>query len=119
MLPNRMNLSKTTEDQLKLLKSRTGISPNVSSRIAFFRSVESGFTYSEESAKKLDGGMVLDKVTWLGDTQLVTELILKQAYPELDEKEIMAAWAAHVEDGIASIRNHRQLSQLALEMNVS
>ena len=35
MLPNRMNLSKTTEDQLKLLKQRTGISPNVSSRIAF------------------------------------------------------------------------------------
>lgn len=109
MLPNRMNLSKTTEDQLKLLKQRTGISPNVSSRIAFFRSVESGFTYSAESAKKLDGSLVLDKVTWLGDTQLVTELILKQAYPNLDDKETMAAWAAHVEDGIAALRNHKSI----------
>ncbi|HGO5293562.1 DNA sulfur modification protein DndE [Photobacterium leiognathi subsp. mandapamensis] len=113
MLPNRMNLSKTTEDQLKLLKQRTGISPNVSSRIAFFRSVESGFRYAAESAKKLDGSLVLDKVTWLGDTQLVTELILKQAYPNLDDKETMAAWAAHVEDGIASLRNHRTLVELA------
>nr|WP_086939614.1 DNA sulfur modification protein DndE [Thaumasiovibrio occultus] len=109
MLPNRMNLSKTTEDQLKLLKNRTGISPNVSSRIAFFRSVESGFTYSAESAKKLDGSLVLDKVTWLGDTQLVTELVLKQVYPDLDDKETMAAWAAHVEDGIAALRNHKSI----------
>ncbi|MBY6197366.1 DNA sulfur modification protein DndE [Vibrio hangzhouensis] len=109
MLPNRMNLSRTTEEQLKKLKGFTGISPNVSSRIAFFRSVESGFKYSAETAKKLDGSLVLDKVTWLGDTQLVTELVLKHAYPELDDKETMAAWAAHVEDGIASLRNHKNL----------
>lgn len=113
MLPNRMNLSKTTEDQLKLLKQRTEISPNVSSRIAFFRSVESGFQYSAESAKKLDGGMVLDKVTWLGDTQLVTELVLKHIYPEFSEKEAMTAWAVHVEDGISSLRNHKSLLDLA------
>lgn len=113
MLPNRMNLSKTTEDQLKLLKQRTGISPNVSSRIAFFRSVESGFQYSAASAKKLDGGMVLDKVTWLGDTQLVTELVLKQFYPDLDDKETMVAWATHVEDGIAALRNHKSLLDFA------
>ena len=110
MLPNRMNLNRTTEDQLKKLKQFTGISPNVSSRIAFYRSIESDFRYSAESAKKLDGSLVLDKVTWLGDTQLVTELTLKLTYPELDEKEKMAAWAAHVEDGIASLRNHKIIS---------
>ncbi|MEZ8740090.1 DNA sulfur modification protein DndE [Photobacterium swingsii] len=109
MLPNRMNLSKTTEEQLKKLKGYTGVSPNVSSRIAFFRSVESGFKYSAETAKKLNGSLVLDKVTWLGDTQLVTELVLKQNYPDLDDKETMAAWAAHVEDGIAALRNHKNL----------
>lgn len=112
MLPNRMNLSKTTEEQLKKLKGYTGISPNVSSRIAFFRSVESGFKYSAAAAKKLDGGLVLDKVTWLGDTQLVTELVLKQTYPDFDDKETMAAWAAHVEDGIAALRNHKNLLDL-------
>ncbi len=109
MLPNRMNLNKTTEEQLKKLKQFTGISPNVSSRIAFYRSIESDFRYSPEYAKKLDGSLVLDKVTWLGETQLVTELTLKLTYPDLDEKEKMAAWAAHVEDGIASLRNHKNL----------
>ena len=114
MLPNRMNLNRTTEDQLKKLKQFTGIAPNVSSRIAFYRSIESNFRYSPETAKKLDGSLVLDKVTWLGDTQLITELTLKLTYPELDEKEKMAAWAAHVEDGIASLRNHKQLIDLSL-----
>ncbi|VEB50965.1 Uncharacterised protein [Salmonella enterica subsp. enterica] len=33
----------------------------------FFRSVESEFRYSpERDSKKLDGSLVLDKITWLG-----------------------------------------------------
>jgi len=111
-----MNLKKETEEQLKKLKQFTGISPNVSSRIAFYRSIESDFRYSADNYIKPDGSMALDKVTWLGDTQLITELTLKLTYPELDGEEKMAAWAAHVEDGIASIRNHRALSNFTFEI---
>jgi len=117
MLPNRMNLTKQTEEQLKKLKQYTGIAPNVSSRIAFFRSMESGFTYtpseSVETETKLDGNLVLDKVTWMGDTQLVSEQLLKLKYPGLEGRSLMSAWAAHVEDGIASIRNHSSLTRLS------
>ncbi|EOX3482614.1 DNA sulfur modification protein DndE [Vibrio cholerae] len=112
MLPNRMNLTRTTEEQLKKLKGYTGITPNVSARIAFFRSIESDFRYSGQEAK-LDGSLVLDKYTWLGETSDITELVLKMYYPELDSKGHQQAWAAHVEDGIASIRNHKQLSELS------
>lgn len=112
MLPNRMNLTRTTEEQLKKLKAYTGITPNVSARIAFFRSIESDFRYQGQEAK-LDGSLVLDKYTWLGETSDVTELILKMYYPELDTKACQQAWAAHVEDGIASIRNHRALSEFS------
>ncbi|GIU46131.1 hypothetical protein TUM4438_21190 [Shewanella sairae] len=111
MLPNRMNLTRSTEEQLKKLKQYTGIAPNVSSRIAFFRSIESGFTYSPaesiETETKLDGSLVLDKVTWMGETQLVSEQLLKLKYPTLEGRSLMSAWAAHVEDGIASVRNHK------------
>jgi DNA sulfur modification protein DndE len=110
MLPNRMNLTKQTEEHLKKLKQFTGISPNVSARIAFFRSIESGFKYTNTATVKLDGALVLDKVTWLGDTQLVTELMIKIYYPQLDTKSCQQAWAAHVEDGIASLRNHKNLN---------
>jgi DNA sulfur modification protein DndE len=85
----------------------------VSARIAFFRSVESGFTYNPDEAKKLDGSLVLDKITWLGETQLITEQVLRLKYQELEGRELMAAWAAHVEDGIASVRGHKSILALS------
>jgi len=112
MLPNRMNLTKQTEENLKKLKQFTGITPNVSARIAFFRSIESDYRYRGQEAK-LDGLLVLDKFTWLGETNTVTELMLKMYYPELDTKAYQQAWAAHVEDGIASLRNHKTIISLA------
>ncbi|EPR5511514.1 DNA sulfur modification protein DndE [Vibrio vulnificus] len=112
MLPNRMNLTRTTEEQLKKLKGYTGITPNVSARIAFFRSIESDFRYQGQEAK-LDGSLVLDKYTWLGETSDLTELVLKMYYPELGAKSYQQAWAAHVEDGIAALRNHKSLSQFS------
>jgi DNA sulfur modification protein DndE len=108
-----MNLTRSTEEQLKKLKGYTGITPNVSARIAFFRSIESDFRYKGQEAK-LDGSLVLDKFTWLGETADVTEMMLKLNYPDLDSKQIQQAWAAHVEDGIAALRNHRLLSGISL-----
>ncbi|WP_159565432.1 DNA sulfur modification protein DndE [Budvicia diplopodorum] len=113
MLPNRMQLSRQTEEQLKKLKGYTGITPNVAARLAFFRSVESGFRYSpERDNKKLDGLLVLDKITWLGETTQITELVLKMFYAELNHTDLIKAWAAHVDDGVASIRNHRSINEL-------
>jgi len=113
MLPNRMQLSRQTEEQLKKLKGYTGITPNVAARLAFFRSVESEFRYSpERDSKKLDGSLVLDKITWLGETLQATELVLKMLYPQLEQKSMMQAWAAHVEDGCADLRNFRSLLNL-------
>jgi len=112
MLPNRMVLSRQTEDQLKKLKGYTGVTPNVAARLAFFRSVESDFRYSSE----LDGSLVLDKITWLGETLHITELVLKMLYPQLEKKMLISAWAAHVEDGIASLRNHRNLREFLISL---
>lgn len=115
MLPNRMALSRQTEEQLKRLKGYTGITPNIAARLAFFRSVESEFRYSpERDSKKLDGSLVLDKITWLGETLQATELVLKMLYPQMEQKMLVKAWAAHVEDGIAALRNYRNLKELSL-----
>ncbi|MBO2601872.1 DNA sulfur modification protein DndE [Shewanella algae] len=117
MLPNRMNLTQTTEEHLKRLKANTGVTPNVAARLAFFRSIESDFRYTGNEAK-LNGGLVLDKITWLGDTATLTELLLKMHYPSLDAKQLQQAWAAHVEDGIAGLRNHRTLLDLGNNLTV-
>lgn len=112
MLPNRMQLSRRTEDQLKRLKNATGITPNIAARVAFYRSIESGFRY-QTTPQHLDGTLILEKSIWLGELQGITELLLKYIYPNLDKKETMKAWAAHVEDGIASLRNYKSLADLS------
>ncbi|MFE0585684.1 DNA sulfur modification protein DndE [Pantoea vagans] len=110
MLPNRMQLSRQTEEQLKRLKGHTGITPNIAARLAFFRSVEGDFRYlPQQDNKKLDGTLILDKITWLGETLNTTELVLTMLYPGLEQKTLFKAWAAHVEDGIAAMRNYRNL----------
>lgn len=108
-----MQLNKVVEEQLKKLKANTGITPNVSARIAFFRSIESNYSFQPNIDYKLDGSLTLDKFTWLGKTQLVTELLLKQKYPELDGKALQMAWASHVEQGIGSIRSHKSLIKIS------
>lgn len=114
MLPNRMQLSRQTEERLKRLKGYTGITPNVAARLAFFRSVENGFRYlPERDNQKLDGTLVLDKITWLGETLQTTELVLKMLYPHTEQKMLTRAWASHVEDGIAAIRNYKTLIGIA------
>jgi len=100
MLPNTMWLNKAVEDELKKQKEITGITPNVAARIAFFKSIEAGFIYDKSQQVQLNGTLKQDKVTWLGMTQLATELLLKQRYAEFTEKELLIAWAKHVEKGI-------------------
>lgn len=112
MLPNRMQLTRQTEEQLKRLKTMTGITPNISARLAFYRSIESDFRYQLDD-RKLDGSLVLEKSIWLGELEGITELLLKFTYPKLDSREMMKAWAAHVEDGIAALRNHKSLSDFS------
>ncbi|WP_425287490.1 DNA sulfur modification protein DndE [Pseudomonas panipatensis] len=110
-----MQLTSQTEEQLKKLKGYTGVTPNIAARLAFFRSIESNFRYQLDN-RKLDGALVLDKVTWLGETALTTELLLRLNYPGLSPKDLVKAWAAHVEDGIAPLRNHRNLKDFSLAL---
>jgi DNA sulfur modification protein DndE len=104
MLPNIMWLNKAVEDELKKQKELTGITPNVAARIAFFKSIEAGFVYDKSQQVQLNGTLKLDKVTWLGMTQLATELLLKQKYPEYTDKNLQVVWAAYVAAGISSVR---------------
>ena len=108
-----MQLSRTVEEQLKKLKGYTGVTPNVSARIAFFRSIESDFRYDSLTDYNTNGSLTLDKITWLGRTQEVTELLLKHAYPDLEGKQLQQAWASHVEHGISSLRNTKTLFEFA------
>ena len=112
ILPNRgMKLTKETDEFLRRLKGRTKVTPNILARMAFFISVESGNRYNNEPID-LDGTLSLDKVTWLGDTTLATEMTLQMLYPEHTSQENTKAWAYHVMQGSKSFRNAKSIEDL-------
>ncbi|MCS6258425.1 DNA sulfur modification protein DndE [Shewanella baltica] len=112
MLPTRgLKLAKETEELLRRLKLKAKVTPNVASRLAFFKSVESGYRYHDTSIK-LDGSLVLDKVTWLGDLTLAIDCTLLMLYPSLDSKELEKAWATHVQHGVKTFRSAKSLVDL-------
>lgn len=114
ILPNRgMKLSSETDDFLRRLKGRTKVTPNVLARIAFFISVEAGNRYNGEPIE-LNGSLSLDKVTWLGETTLATELMLQLLYPEHDQQQNTKAWAYHVMQGSKSFRNVKSIEDLVV-----
>lgn len=112
MLPSRnLALPMETEEHLKRLKLRAKVTPNVSSRLAFFTSVESGYRYKGEDIQ-MNGSLKLDKITWLGDLTLAIESTLKMLYPDFEEKEFEKAWADHVRDGVTKLRASKSLQDV-------
>ena len=112
MLPTRgLKLPKETEELLRRLKLKAKVTPNVASRLAFFKSVESGYRYHDPSIK-LDGSLVLDKVTWLGDLTIAIDCTLKMLQPLLDSKELEKAWATHVQHGVKTLRMVKSVKDL-------
>ena len=89
MLPNRMQLTKTVEDQLKRLKSNTDITPNVSARIAFFRSVESGFTFTKADEKKLLGEAEAAIIREMGEAEARVLERKAEAYKQYGEAAVV------------------------------
>lgn len=112
MLPSRnLRIPKETEDQLKRLKQRAKVTPNVSSRLAFFISVESGYRYSGGHIA-MDSTLNLDKVTWLGELAPAIDATLQMLYVGLDGDELRKAWADHVRDGVTKMRAKDSISEL-------
>lgn len=105
MLPLRnLRIPRETEEQLKKLKQRAKVNPNVGARLAFFTSVESGYRFTD-GRLDLDSSLNLDKVTWLGDLAEATDATLHMLYPDADNEKHKLAWADHVRDGTTKLRS--------------
>lgn len=110
MLPNKMKISARATNSLRRLQSNTGLTANIGARLAFFTSFERGFRFDPESDTVEHTGRELDKHTWLGDHSVVTEQLLKGAYPSFTKSQLHDAWAAHVDDGSPLIESKSNLA---------
>ena len=105
-----MKISERAFTSLKRLQNNTGLTVNVGARLAFFASIERGFTWEGEDVQPTQ--RELDKYTWLGDYVDVVEMLLKQKYPNLEAKDYYKAWGSHVDDGALEIGNKRSITEL-------
>lgn len=108
-----MKISENSTNSLRRLQSNTGLTANIGARLAFFTSMERGFRFNPKEDRVEHTGRELDKHTWLGDHGVVTEQLLREAYPSFTKSQFHDAWAAHIDDGAVRIENARGLETLA------
>lgn len=109
MLPNKMKISERATNSLRRLQGNTGLTANVSARVAFFLSLEKGHRYNPKTDTIEHTGRELDKHTWLGDNAEIVEMLLKETYPSLTKQELYKAWVSHIDDGSVQIENKKSL----------
>ncbi len=110
MFPNRIRISKGASDQLKLIKQRTGLTPNILCRLAIMLSLRRA-NLSKKNTAKLDG-LEFNLSTLFGEFVLLYESLLRQAYGTLSQKETELLLSAHIDDGIMVLKAARTLSDI-------
>lgn len=112
MLPQKMKISEKAFNSLRRLQNNTGLTVNIGARLAFFASIERGFTWNGEDIQLTQ--RELDKYTWLGDHEDIVEMLLKQKYPNLEAKDYYKAWGCHVDDGAVIAEAKTKLHQIII-----
>jgi DNA sulfur modification protein DndE len=70
MIPNRIKLSKKATDKLRFLKTKTGLTPNILSRIAVMLAIREGGNLSNAGVGNMEGGQELNDTTLFGEHML-------------------------------------------------
>jgi DNA sulfur modification protein DndE len=116
MLPNRIRISKQAMDVLKVLKSRTGVTPNLICRSALVISLEDGAAGGERQTD-LDGSE-FNLSTLFGDYVQAYECLVRQVHGELEGRALNLVIAAHIDSGLDRLKKSRSLLDLVRHSGV-
>lgn len=100
---NKIVLSKEASDYLKQLKGRTGLTPNILSRIGFCLSLSEPSIPNTDIAE--EGGREFNRYTLLGEWDDLYVAILRQRLlkDDVSVDEIESHFRAHLHRGIISL----------------
>ena len=110
MLPKRLRISKNATDILKMLKGRTGVTPNLVCRMALLLSLEDGPRGGLRSVEEL--GSEFNAPTLFGEFGFLFESLIRQVHGPLDTKACAAVIISHIDDGLERLRKSRTLPDL-------
>ena len=113
MLPNRITLSKKATDKLRHMKSQTGITPNILSRMAIMLTVKEGNKLQNSGVGDYDG-QVLSRDVLFGDHQDIYTILVTQHLADHDiNMNVSEAITAMIEVGVFKMGHVKNLLDLA------
>jgi DNA sulfur modification protein DndE len=110
MLPKRLRISHTATETLKLLKVRTGVTPNIICRMALLISLEKGAGGGQ--AEPEQSGSEFNAVTLFGEFSSLFDVLIIEVHGPLTTKEKICKLVSHIDDGLATLRKSRNLLEL-------
>lgn len=110
MLPKRVRVSSLSADIMKILKARTGLTPNIVCRAALILSLDAGPARGKKKVDQL--GSELNATTLFGEFGSLFEALILQTHGNLNPKEMMEVITSHIEDGLVHLRKSRSLLEL-------
>lgn len=112
MLPNRISLSQNATSKLQTIKSNTGLTPNILSRIAIMLTLKEANDLSTAGVVDYDG-QTLDKTVLFGEFTDVYDVMINQyIYDNKLESPLRQTIAAMVEVGVHKMGHIKQLSDV-------
>ena len=113
MIPNRIKLSKKATDKLRYLKTKTGLTPNILSRIAIMLAIKEGGNLSNAEVGDMEGGQELNDTTLFGEHIYLYDILINQY---IEDKQlnlsVTETIVAMVEVGVFKMGHIKQLEQL-------
>jgi DNA sulfur modification protein DndE len=110
VLPKRLHISKSATEILRMMKGRTGLTPNIACRIALLKSLEDG---KSGGLRKTDlTGSEFNAPTLFGDQASAFEALLRQVHGTPDAKLLPTIIASHIDHGLEKIKRARSLGEL-------
>jgi len=113
MIPNRIKLSKKATDKLRFLKTKTGLTPNILSRIAIMLAIREGSNLSNAGVGDMNGGQELNDTTLFGEHLAIYDVLINQyIYDKQLTLNITETIVAMVEIGVHKMGHIRKVEEL-------
>ena len=103
MKTQRVRFSKEADNRLRMLKARTGLTPNLICRLGLCVSLEEPGEPRSDSSGPSE--RVIDRYTLLGEYDQLFVALLKTRHPESDPEELGRLFAEHLHRGITLLAN--------------
>ena len=111
---NKIKISKDATQKLRLLKARTGLTPNILCRIGFCLSLNEPGT--PDSNKQPEDGMEFNRYTLTGQYDILFLSLLKERCTQerfFEDYDLKEQFLAHLNRGVFLLSNRiKQLSDL-------